>query len=356
MKEAQGGPGRCLDDLLELRPKSEGFQEGQLVEAFGLKAAVVLNGLQGRTTGRWQDERIGVQFPAPHGLKALRPDNLRVVSDMPQQSKTCATPLEKLQSFLRSLEPRTLGSDDVFASCLKALPGLSYVMDDHAADALGTLPLLRELSQLVRKCPAEPFLIADLQSSRDPRNEQQLIELTMMCLPMWAHKHLDTPIAWFLLTDCTAALDNIYSDQAWQYHSKDIDSASVQHITSDMRAVWHDDSRILHALSFKCSQSDYPGLVVRILRCAEDRRSRDWMNRINAEKCPCNVLTLWILEESPLAVSARMYGLDGLFASTLRMSGGLDDNDDDGNPSTEDISKSYSQKKREKKRRAKARS
>jgi hypothetical protein len=52
------------------------FLEGALVEAHSLSTKM-LNGLRGTVTGR-QGDRIQVNFPAPYGGKALKPDNLKI--------------------------------------------------------------------------------------------------------------------------------------------------------------------------------------------------------------------------------------------------------------------------------------
>jgi len=52
---------------------------GLLVEAFGLHGAPELNGCRGHTNGRAQGGRVGVCFPEPHGTKALRLANLKLL-------------------------------------------------------------------------------------------------------------------------------------------------------------------------------------------------------------------------------------------------------------------------------------
>mmetsp|Transcript_21442 Transcript_21442/g.49923 ORF Transcript_21442/g.49923 Transcript_21442/m.49923 type:complete len:422 (-) Transcript_21442:132-1397(-) len=58
---------------------SEPFPAGAKVEAHSLSAAA-LNGQQGRVLGP-QGERYRVALPDPHGEKALKPDNLKVIED-----------------------------------------------------------------------------------------------------------------------------------------------------------------------------------------------------------------------------------------------------------------------------------
>ena len=65
---------------LGLAPGGE-FTEGMVVEAFGLKGAPELNGLRGEVkAGKLKSGRIPVIFPTPHGEKALKKDNLKVIS------------------------------------------------------------------------------------------------------------------------------------------------------------------------------------------------------------------------------------------------------------------------------------
>lgn len=58
------------------------FTVGSLVEAHSLSSKV-LNGLQGMVTGR-QGDRIQVSFQQPHGGKALKPTNLRIIKQRVQ--------------------------------------------------------------------------------------------------------------------------------------------------------------------------------------------------------------------------------------------------------------------------------
>jgi len=55
------------------------FPAGALVEAHSLSTAA-LNGLRGRVLGP-QQERLRVEFPSPHGEKALKPANLKIVDE-----------------------------------------------------------------------------------------------------------------------------------------------------------------------------------------------------------------------------------------------------------------------------------
>ena len=47
------------------------------VEAHSLSGATLLNGKMGRVVGLQGEERLGVDFAFPLGVKALRPGNLR---------------------------------------------------------------------------------------------------------------------------------------------------------------------------------------------------------------------------------------------------------------------------------------
>jgi len=58
----------------------EPFPSGCLVEAHSLSAAA-LNGLQGRVGGLQGEERYSVEFPEPNGQKALKPANLKRVEE-----------------------------------------------------------------------------------------------------------------------------------------------------------------------------------------------------------------------------------------------------------------------------------
>lgn len=62
---------------------SNPFPSGILVEAHSLSAAA-LNGVQGRVIGP-QADRIRVSFPDPHGEKALKPTNLKVIEEAPSK-------------------------------------------------------------------------------------------------------------------------------------------------------------------------------------------------------------------------------------------------------------------------------
>jgi len=65
---------RDLPDLsrsLNLR-----FPMHMRVKPAGLQTAAVLNGIVGIVTGRRDNGRVGVKFPDPHGVKALRPGAL----------------------------------------------------------------------------------------------------------------------------------------------------------------------------------------------------------------------------------------------------------------------------------------
>mmetsp|Transcript_25701 Transcript_25701/g.45599 ORF Transcript_25701/g.45599 Transcript_25701/m.45599 type:complete len:409 (-) Transcript_25701:50-1276(-) len=57
---------------------------GALVEAHSLSTPT-FNGLQGRVIGP-QGERVRVEFPAPHGEKALKPANLKVIEEAAEKS------------------------------------------------------------------------------------------------------------------------------------------------------------------------------------------------------------------------------------------------------------------------------
>jgi len=57
------------------------FPAGALVEAHSLSTPT-FNGMQGRVIGP-QGERIRVSFPDPNGEKALKPDNLKVIDEIP---------------------------------------------------------------------------------------------------------------------------------------------------------------------------------------------------------------------------------------------------------------------------------
>merc|ERR1712060_304378 len=57
------------------------FPAGAVVEAHSLSTAA-LNGLQASVLGP-QGERIRVQFPEPHGEKALKPANLKIIDRAP---------------------------------------------------------------------------------------------------------------------------------------------------------------------------------------------------------------------------------------------------------------------------------
>ena len=46
------------------------------MKAANLKADAALNGTLGTVTGQYENGRVGVNFAGPHGVKAVRPDNL----------------------------------------------------------------------------------------------------------------------------------------------------------------------------------------------------------------------------------------------------------------------------------------
>ena len=52
------------------------FPEGVFVMPLGFTCLVELNGILGAVTGRYENGRVGVSFPEPHGVKAVRPENL----------------------------------------------------------------------------------------------------------------------------------------------------------------------------------------------------------------------------------------------------------------------------------------
>jgi len=54
---------------------------GSLVEAQGLKGRTDLNGKRGVLNGRVQEERWGVDFPPPHGTKAVRREQLALLRE-----------------------------------------------------------------------------------------------------------------------------------------------------------------------------------------------------------------------------------------------------------------------------------
>merc|ERR1719235_2504833 len=55
------------------------FPPGASVEAHSLSAAAAVNGVRGTVAGL-QGERVVVRFPAPHGEKALKAANLKLIS------------------------------------------------------------------------------------------------------------------------------------------------------------------------------------------------------------------------------------------------------------------------------------
>lgn len=71
---------RFLRERLNLPDMSESlavrFPRQLRVQPEGLRAAAELNGIVGIVTGRYENGRVGVSFPEPHGIKALKPENL----------------------------------------------------------------------------------------------------------------------------------------------------------------------------------------------------------------------------------------------------------------------------------------
>eukprot|EP01061_Rhynchopus_euleeides_P045996 TRINITY_DN8554_c0_g1_i1.p1 TRINITY_DN8554_c0_g1~~TRINITY_DN8554_c0_g1_i1.p1 ORF type:complete len:463 (+),score=246.60 TRINITY_DN8554_c0_g1_i1:247-1635(+) len=67
------------EQKLGLAPGGDMFSEGLVVEAHGLKGAQELNGMRGEVKGRLKSGRIGIIFPEPHGEKALKEENLKVI-------------------------------------------------------------------------------------------------------------------------------------------------------------------------------------------------------------------------------------------------------------------------------------
>ena len=57
------------------------FPQYSRVTAVNLKKATHLNGITGVVDGRYQNGRVGVRFPEPHGLKAVKPDKLVLEKD-----------------------------------------------------------------------------------------------------------------------------------------------------------------------------------------------------------------------------------------------------------------------------------
>jgi len=59
------------------------FPKDLVVKSQGLTAAAELNGMFGVVTGRYENGRVGISFPEPHGIKALKPENLLLESGAP---------------------------------------------------------------------------------------------------------------------------------------------------------------------------------------------------------------------------------------------------------------------------------
>lgn len=66
--------GKSLAELSRALPLR--FPQGISVKPNGLKQAAELNGIIGLVIGRYDNGRVGVKFPDPHGVKALKPECL----------------------------------------------------------------------------------------------------------------------------------------------------------------------------------------------------------------------------------------------------------------------------------------
>lgn len=66
--------GNAVADLSRSLPLR--FPAGSSVKPSGLRNAADLNGIVGLVAGRYENGRVGVRFPDPHGVKALKPECL----------------------------------------------------------------------------------------------------------------------------------------------------------------------------------------------------------------------------------------------------------------------------------------
>eukprot|EP00662_Eupelagonemidae_sp_cell21_P002862 gene2862-biopygen30489 len=85
------------------------FLLGTDVIAHGLVAAAALNGLRGTvviTREGNAGERVGVDFGAPHGRKAIRPANLRVAGDVEEQMGTSSDDFKSCVASPHAMSPQ----------------------------------------------------------------------------------------------------------------------------------------------------------------------------------------------------------------------------------------------------------